>query len=270
MKNFKVLITFLLAVILSCSNKDYDFEENSAKSSDSYEEVDFQKNEKKSNSELQKKIPSKIIKTASLNFEVENFEISKIQINDLIKKYNSYIADEDENQNNYRLSNKIIIRCLSENFDTLINEIIKISKKLDYKKINLKDVGEEFFDIETRLKNKKKVEKRYLDLLEKANTINEILAVEEKARVIREEIESKEGRLKFLKDKISYSTIVVYYYKYSEKNYIKKNFFNEFIDAIIYGWDIFLSFIIGIFHFWVFIIIIIILIIAIKKFIKKK
>ena len=85
-------------------------------------------------------------------------------------------------------------------------------------KIYVKDVTEEYTDVVIRLKNKKEAEKRFLEILKQTKTIKEILDVEEHLREIREEIESKEGRLKFLNDQVSYSTINLSIYQVSESS----------------------------------------------------
>ena len=271
MKNLFSLLIISLTIILSCSNS-YDLQNKESQSISSFEETEkMATNEKdESNAEIKQKKTAQIIKTASLSLEVKDFEKAKEEINFLIKKNHAYISKEDEKQNSYRLSNQIIIRVAFASFDTLINDIVQVADFLEHKSINLKDVGEEFFDLEIRLKNKKKVEERYLDLLKQANSITDILAIEDKIRVIREEIESKEGRLKFLKDQISYSTISVFYYKSITKTYKEEKFYNKLLNAFLNGWDSLLIFVVWIFNIWAFILIFVLLFFLVKKYFKKK
>ena len=77
---------------------------------------------------------------------------------------------------------------------------------------------EEFIDIEQRLKNKKEVQRRYIEILQnKAKTVEDVLAAEDKIRIIQEEIESREGRLRYLKDNIALSTINIEMYQELEQ-----------------------------------------------------
>ena len=62
------------------------------------------------------------------------------------------------------------------------------------------------------MKSKKKLEDRYIQLLNKANKVSEMLEIEGKLAEIREEIEAKEGQLKYLQNRISLSTIVIEMY----------------------------------------------------------
>ena len=69
------------------------------------------------------------------------------------------------------------------------------------KNVSVQDVTEEYLDIEARLKTKKEVEARYIEILKsKTKTVEDVLKAEEQIRIIREEIEAREGRLNYLKN----------------------------------------------------------------------
>ena len=145
------------------------------------------------------------------------------------------------------------IRIPSENFEKFISTLEKGSEKLLYKNISARDVTEEFIDIEARLNTKKEVEKRYIQLLSKAKNIKEILEVEEKLRVLREEIESKEGRLKYLKKQVSYSTVYLQItqnleYKYEPVK--EKSFFQRLFKSLDKGRKGFIVFLLFLFRIW--------------------
>ena len=112
-----------------------------------------------------------------------------------------------------------------------------------------RDVTEEFVDIEARLRTKKEVEKRYLEILSKAATIKDILLVEEQLRVIREEIEAREGRLKYLQNQVSYSTInLEMYQKLTFEPGFK--FFSKIWKALKGGWKGLLNVLVGLVYIW--------------------
>lgn len=197
-----------------------------------------------------------IIKNASIEFQVEDFEKSTENINNIVKDFNAYIASSNQSNSSYEIENTVVIRLISSKFDSLIEELMKESIYLNYKNITSEDVTEEFIDINVRLKTKKKVEKRFLDILQQARTIEDILAVENQLRVIREEIDAKEGRLKYLKDKVKYSTITLTYYEKIE--YLsapETGFFHKIFKAFKKGWKQLLQFIVGLVYIWPFLII---------------
>jgi hypothetical protein len=69
------------------------------------------------------------------------------------------------------------------------------------------DVTEEFVDLGIRLDNAVKARDRLLAVLERAEKVEDILAVEAELRRLTEEIERMEGRRKFLQDQVAMATL---------------------------------------------------------------
>jgi hypothetical protein len=193
-------------------------------------------------------IKKKIIKTANLSAEVKSFNKARALLDPLLLKHQANISSEKQNNTDYELSTTIIIRLKSEHFDALLNEISGIAFKINSKEVLTDNVTEEFIDITARLKNKKEVEQQYLAILKKANTISEILEVNEHLRIIREEIDSKEGRLKYLENQVSFSTINLYMYERSEQAY--KGFGQKLIEGLEGGWKGILGLFIALAYLW--------------------
>ena len=80
--------------------------------------------------------------------------------------------------------------------------------------ISGKDVTEEYMDADARLKTQRELESRLLKLLaEKTASLTSVVEVEQKLAGVRENIERTEGRMKYLKDQASYSTLAVSIYE---------------------------------------------------------
>jgi Flp pilus assembly protein TadB len=145
----------------------------------------------------------------------------------------------------------MVIRVKSESFDKLLHGILEQAVRIDNKTINAEDVTSEFVDAEARLKSKKEAEEQFALILKKANTINDILAVQEQLRAIREEIESYQGKLKYLNDKVNYCTVNIKFYEKS--NYIpssESGFFYRVSKAFATGWQGVVAFFIGLIYLW--------------------
>ncbi|HAN19499.1 MAG TPA: hypothetical protein DCQ24_12610 [Bacteroidales bacterium] len=219
-------------------------------------------------------IEKKIIKDARVGIEVSDYYVFRINLDSLIVIYGGYTSNDNLYNNDEAINCDIAIRIPEKNFEKFITILEKGSEKILYKNISARDVTEEFIDIEARLKNKKDVEKRYSELLSRAKTIKDILEIEEKLRVIREEIESVEGRLNYLKSQVSYSTIDLMItqkldFKYQPSK--EKNFFQLLIKSLDKGWKVFLQFTLFVFKLWPFIILILIVIYGIRWYrIKRK
>jgi prefoldin subunit 5 len=65
----------------------------------------------------------------------------------------------------------------------------------------------------SRLNTKRKLEERYIEILKKATKVSEILEIEKQISAIREEIEAKQGQLKYLESRVSESTVTIEFYK---------------------------------------------------------
>lgn len=200
-----------------------------------------------------KKDIKKIIKTADVSIEVIDYSKVKAAIAKAVESQKAYISRENEENNDYKISNSIDIRVPSENFEKLADALVELARKLDYKRVNATDVTDEYYDIQTRLESNRRVEQSYLDLLKRTGTIGEILEVQSKLGQIREEIESKEGRIKRMDDQVAYSTITLQYYELHDFKYIPEKspgFFTRLAKALDHGWQGFVSFFIGLFYLW--------------------
>ena len=142
-----------------------------------------------------------------------------------------------------------------------------------YKEIDARDVTDQFIDLETRLENKRNYLIRYNDLLKKANSVKEILEIEEKIRGLEEEIDSTTGRLKYLSDLVDYSTLDLTISKQKDFKYnpAKRDKFSERLkQSLSKGWLGFVDFLLFIIKIWPFWIIVTLILYFWKKHKKTK
>lgn len=177
-------------------------------------------------------IERKVIKNGDLNFRTKDINKTKDFILLNIQQLDAYISNENTYNYSDRLEHRLTVRVPADKFDLLLNNISKSADKLDSKNINLMDVTEEYVDIEARLKAKKNLQSKYLDLLEQATKVEEILNIEKEIGNLQAEIESIEGRAKYLKDRISYSTLTITYYQKTTSAF---GFSSKFIDGLKNG-----------------------------------
>ena len=155
----------------------------------------------------------KIIKTAVINVETDNFKSYNTQIHELITKWGGYIAKEEENSADRRINNLLTIKVPTDLFDEAVANITSLKGKMMVKQISSQDVSAEVIDIRTRAEAKKRIRLRYLDMLQKAKNIEEIIQVEHEISNIQEQIEAAEGRLNYLTHATSYSTIELSFFQ---------------------------------------------------------
>lgn len=196
---------------------------------------------------------SRLMKEGSMGCEVKDYASDLTKIRAIIAKYQGYIGSENEVKEPYKIYNDLVIRVSGEHFEKMISEISQLAENVDFKRIAATDVSEEYFDLETRIKTKKEIEKRYVEFLSRAKNMEEVLKVENELRVIREEIEVREGRLKFLQDRIAYSTLNLNIYQdldYTGSITRKPGFFNKIGEGLSAGWHGILDFIVTLVYLW--------------------
>lgn len=213
----------------------------------------------------------KIIKNADLQFETDNLEETASRIKGIVKKYNAQIQHDSESKDYGSLRHRFTVRVPANNFDAFIADIGQGVSYFDRKEISSQDVTEEFIDVEARVKTKKKLEARYTELLGKATKMSEMLEIEQKLSEIREEIESQEGRLKYLQNRVALSTITIEFYKNIEQEQgATVSYGSKIGNAFKSGFNSLSSFFIDIINLWPFILIFVIAFVLIRKRIRRK
>ena len=168
-------------------------------------------------------ITRKIIKDGRMEIRVKELEQGKKEADSLVKKFKGYYADETFNNMDYAHGYSLKIRIPSASFDAFIAELELGAGEVAFKNIASRDVTEEFIDLETRMNSKKNYLNRYGDLLKQATSVNDILEIEEKTRLIEEEMESVQGRLKYLNNQVDYSTLDLQLSKKNDYNAYSNN-----------------------------------------------
>ena len=228
-----ILIAFL---VVSCAQKSAEFSNEVLMKSESDKKEASPVLKNTAESDVIKK---KIIKDGRLGMDVKNLSASKTNIDTIVRNLGGYYDNESLSNNDYATAYDLKIRIPSDKFEILIAKIESGEGEVSYKEIDARDVTEEFIDLETRLGNKQKYLTRYQELLRNAKNIKEILDIEEKIRVLEEEIESTTGRLKYLNDQVNYSSLEL---NISQKKAFKytppfrQNFFEKLKQSLSRGW----------------------------------
>lgn len=213
---------------------------------------------------------SKIIKNGHMNFEVDKLEIAKVKIDTFLSGCHGYYESEQYNSYGNRISYSLRLRIPNTKFDSLVNLLEQGVGNLKSKNVTATDVTEEYVDLSIRLDNNLAYLKQYKEILIRAKSVKEILEVQDKIRRIEEEIDSKKGRLKFLDDKVKYSTLQLELSELITTEISNKpNFGRRIVNAFNNGVQGFLSFIVGLVNQWPFLILIFLIFLGRKPILDK-
>lgn len=104
----------------------------------------------------------------------------------------------------------LVIRVPQARFNDALRQIRDIGDiEVVASNVDGKDVTDQFVDLEARLKAKQAEEQRYTALLARANTIEEILKIDNVLASVRTQIEQLTGQLNSIKARTTFSTITV-------------------------------------------------------------
>lgn len=279
MKNFILFFGFLFLANCSESSKSDHFESivdaklievTTPNNSDKDLMLPSAKDE--GNNDQKNIISKKIIKDGLLIIDVSNIKSAKTSVLKLIKKYDGYVQRDDYHNTDTEEVSQLIIRIPNENFDALINSFSDEIGSVSEKNINVKDVTEEYTDVSIRLKNKLIYLDKYRDLLKRSATTKDLLAIQENIRALEEEIESSEGKLRFIDDQVKYSVLNLSLAKEKSRDTItsKIGFGSRFVDSLAQGWNNFVGFFLGLLSFWPFLFIIPFIVFLWRKWKKRK
>jgi hypothetical protein len=140
---------------------------------------------------------SRIQIRGTISLEVHNISDAVEDIRTLVNQHNARVASS-EYGDSYRKYANISILVPKESFHELSEAIKNVGTKVTTENISSIDVTEEFVDIEARLNVMKQTENRFITLLSETATVNEIMSVERELMRLRGEIDSLEGRMKYL------------------------------------------------------------------------
>lgn len=195
-------------------------------------------------------VERKLIRNGHLSMKTESVDATKVKIDSLVKHFKGYVANESRHNYDGRIQHSQTIRIPAARFDEIIDVIEKLDVEVEARNINTQDVTEEFIDSEARLKTKKELEQRYLSILKDAKSVTDIVSIEQQLATVRGEIESIEGRLNYLTNQVSFSTLDLSYYEEVGAEY---GFGSKIGSGFSNGWDNLLIFIIGLLNIWPFI-----------------
>ncbi len=199
-------------------------------------------------------ISKKIIRNGNMRVQVGDIKKAQVLINGILKKNNAYIQKEDFQNTDMNENLNLTIRVPHKNFDALVNSFSDGVGSVLSKSISSNDVTEEYTDVSIKLANQKVYLEKYRDMLKSVATTKDMLEIQENIRELEDEIDIAEGRLRFIDDRVNFSTLNLSLYKEKVRSSAtsKIGFGSRFVDSLTEGWNSFVSFFLGMISLWPF------------------
>jgi len=148
-----------------------------------------------------------LIKTASVTVETDDVGLAVQKAIALAKEKGGYLSSLSEQVLPTGQHSAVLeIRVPSETFEETMLAIEGLGK-IRSKTVRAEDVSEEFLDIQSRLAALRESERRILNMLSKAETLDAVIRLENELASRRSEIERLEGRLRYLKERTTFCSI---------------------------------------------------------------
>lgn len=146
-----------------------------------------------------------VIKTAELGLEVpkQDFRAAIESASTIASSLGGFVLSTDVSGSR---AGTIVLRVPAESFDDALGELRSLGETKE-ESISGRDVSEEFVDLQARLRNLEAQETVLLRLMDRAQTVSATIKVQRELSGVQMEIERLRGRIRFLDDQTSFSTI---------------------------------------------------------------
>lgn len=153
----------------------------------------------------------KLIKNVNLEVETETFEDLLTDVKKRTEQFGGYIEESYayNGSNYYGKSNRnanLTIRIPAEKLDAFLAMVSESSNVISQNE-SVTDVTLQYVDMESHKKALTAEQERLLELLEKAETIEDIITLESRLSDVRYQLESMESQLRTMDNQVSYSTV---------------------------------------------------------------
>ena len=159
----------------------------------------------------------KLIKNVNLNVETEQFDVLMPDLQKRVTALGGYIEDMSSYSRNdnysadfqgtkYLRYASMTVRMPKENLDAFLEEVGEQTNVVSRSE-SVTDVTLQYVDLESHKKALTTEQNRLLELMEQAQTVEDIIAIEGRLSEVRYQIESMESQLRTYDNKIDYSTV---------------------------------------------------------------
>ena len=192
--------------------------------------------------------PDKIIYSADATVETTEFDETLAKIDELIQKTGGWVESSSiSGANYYNISRgnagnrnaNYTLRIPSGSFDEVMSGLSSLGN-VPYSHVYTENVTAQYYDTQARLDSYKTQEQSLLKLMEKAESVEDIITIESKLAEVRYSIESLQSTLNNWDRKVSYSTVYLSIEEVSEytpESLVNPSFGQRFVKAVKDGFE---------------------------------
>ncbi len=198
-------------------------------------------------------IERKVIRNAELQLESESPEDAQHRITTVAETKGGFVVESQQSSSDDQAKKRdtvvMTVRIPADRFSDALNEIRDAADLVITETIKGEDVTEEFIDVEARIKTQKALEMQYMEIMKRANSVEDALYVQSELASVRGEIEKVEGRKRYLENQSSLSTIRIKLQTPAAFTATSGKFSGRLSESFGSGMDVALNFIFGLVTF---------------------
>lgn len=161
------------------------------------------------NPQLQSLLDRKIIQSTSIDIEVEEVGRQFQEIIRIAETAGGFVASSTFSNVDDQQAADITIRVPGDRYQDVLAQIRGMGE-VTTESSDANDVTEEYTDLQARLRTLAATERRYLELLGQANSISDILVVQDRLDFVRGQIEQVQGRINLVENLTDLATITAH------------------------------------------------------------
>jgi len=190
---------------------------------------------------------AKIIRIVNINGESKNFEKTTEEIQGQVKDSGGYIESSDIRGGKSYINGSVderiatyVIRIPADKLDAFLSNtkgLINVTASSE----STEDVTLDYYDIQSRLDTLKSKKTALEKMLEKAESLDDILTIQESLYDVIEEIEAYQSKLNLYDNKVNYSTVNLTVQEVVEYTETELTFGERMGKAFSGGWSAFIE-----------------------------
>jgi hypothetical protein len=144
---------------------------------------------------------------ATLNMVVDQIATAAPELRRLVRQHGGTLIEDVVDESSYG-SGRFVVRIPAGGTDDMLQALEKLGQ-VKNRQVTARDVGRQYHDTQIELETLKVTMNRFERILDKADNIRDIVAIEHELTRLRGQIEQVKGSLRFMKDRVARSTIHV-------------------------------------------------------------
>lgn len=177
-----------------------------------------------------------IIRQGNLSITVKDPVAGAQGIKTIVERVSGYVASTDYRDVGGEQTTTVSIRVPSQEYDNVLRDIRGLALKVNQETTTSQDVTEQFSDLSAQLRNLQATETQYLALMTKAQSVDDIIKVQQQLTQVQGQIERLQGQINFLQRKSDFSQLDITLIPEAQQAQDPK-VRSRFVNAVTTGWE---------------------------------